>query len=217
MKKFFGSILILIALSSSAQLKAGRIFAGGNFGIGKISVGGDYLANQPKFHYKINPYIGVMITKRVGIQLNLETSNVPFYQNERSLYGKVSNKNYILGLSVPIFIPLSEKFYFYASPYFSVILNNFERDTRYFDYIRFDPMTYNDYYQNEMFLEKNISIGITPGFLYFPHKRVGINFGLGNFLSLLYNLETKSGQFDVINLSTNGPTLGINFWFGKVE
>lgn len=214
MKKFFGSILILIALSSNAQLKAGRIFAGGNFGIGKISVGGDYLANQPEFYYRINPYIGVMATKRVGIQLNLETSNLPLYQNERSLYSKVSNKNYILGLSVPIFIPFSENFYFYASPYFSMIINNFEISNNL-------PSEFDN---NGMYLirepentQVSLFVGITPGFLYFPHKRVGINFGLGNFLSLMYNLETKSGQFNVINLSTNGPTLGINFWFGKVE
>lgn len=53
--------------------------------------------------------------------------------------------------------------------------------------------------------------------MFFPHKSVSLSFNLGNIAGLAYNFESKNGRLDFLNFSTNGPTFGVNFWFGKVE
>lgn len=84
-----------------------------------------------------------------------------------------------------------------------------------------------DYDGEEVTTTKNktssIHAGITPGILWFPTPRVGLEASLGSVLSLstskskpdnpdFYNQETTSTNFEVFNLNTMGLSLGVNYY-----
>ncbi len=213
-------ITLLLSYSGFAQLKAKRIFIGGDFGIGNIKFGGKS-ANLPNPAYsmkvKVSPYVGIMLSNRVGLELNFGYSNIPYFYNQPSYYDLIAEaKSYWSGVTVPIYIPISKEFYFYYSPGFSVIKVVKKKDVFFQSRkISFDnngnPILKSDV--SEIY----INAGISLGFLYFPHKRIGLNFTLGRFFNFIQSTSNNDGRFDIINFSTNGPTLGINFWFGKIE
>lgn len=208
MKKAIITLMLGYSILSMAQLKAGRVFAGGEFGIGNIYVGAT--SNQD-LTIKFKPNIGFMVTDKVGLQFNFGYSSIP-----NPTLGRVSlSLKYSIfsgGIAVPIFIPMSEKFAFYISPAFDLLSI---KETREPAPSQFSNGGFVSSSFSKTFLQMNL--GVSPGILYFPHKNVGLNFTLGSFVNFVYNFDVSVGQFDLLNLSSNRPTLGVNFWFGRVE
>jgi len=73
------------------------------------------------------------------------------------------------------------------------------------------------------------SIGITPGILYFPTKKIGLEASLGNIFSYTSTKETtenttggnttkvvdKNSELHVLNVSSLAFTFGLNFYFNR--
>lgn len=194
--------LFFICAFSKAQIKKGRIFVGGELGVGRIYTGMGSAA--PSIQVKINPNIGYMLTSTLGLRLNIGFSNFGQELQIRSVRSSYLNIN--VGFGIMFFVPMSDKFAFYVTPAVDVFHTIEKSNASGF----FPPDFQNQNYSS-------VNLGISPSFIYFPHKKVSFNLTLGSFANVIYYTKTEVARFDFINLTTNSPTLGINFWFGKTE
>lgn len=114
MKKSIIVAVLCYSFISSAQIKTGRVFLGGEFGIQNIAFG-PFSQYSQGIRGKFMPNVGIMVSNRVGLQFTFGVSTAP----DPISSSMFPIRNYfagIGGISLPIFFPFSDKFAFYISP-----------------------------------------------------------------------------------------------------
>lgn len=182
-----------MSIEGYTQPKKNRVFVGGEMGWSLVYGSKQYGTSMI---FKFMPSVGYMISNKVGVQLSLGYSNFGSDFNSYENHSQTKfNNAYFAVIGIPIFFSLSEKLSIYIMPSLQVLNQN--------------TVSYTDY-------STIASAGILPGIIYFPYKKVSLNFSLGNIFSASYSIKNKDGSLDLFNFSSTMPTLGVSLWFGKI-
>lgn len=197
-------LFLLLAFTSSAQIKKGTVTGGINFSgsnVNKFDSSGKITEN---FHWlNISPFLSYALKNNFTIGTYATLGN-----SENSLFNfSKNNHNFSTALFARKYIPISQKFYSYL-----------QTDIKYSSFA--GVINYGDNYRS-----KNISMNLSGGFGYKISPRLGVELGLNNLagINLFHqSLNVTNGQiykslrprFNAGNVfQSNGLHLGLTIKF----
>jgi hypothetical protein len=222
MKKYFLILLTACAIQAGySQTEKGKMFIGGSFnlyGNTHSRLDSSYKYDYDRIGFTIAPNFGYFIADNLatGAFINLgfvKSNQTEDYMNRRTYSSMNNYKSNLLSLGLGGFmryyINITDKFKFFAN---GNINYQFQSDKRTYQ---------NNYPTNQTEESNNISINISPNFVYFVTPKLGIETSFGNIYYDYSSSKNKSVSYDNhdnssdygVNLSLSSFYLGLNYYF----
>jgi hypothetical protein len=200
-----------------SQTKKGRMFIAGQFNIygdNASNLNDIYLSNRKSFEFQISPNFGYFIRDNIAVGANLKFGLVDSTRVDEIpidpamptiLTGKSNSLSYGTGCFVRYYKKITDNFLFFLNArasytYKTTKLGHYSNDPGYI-YSAADPAI-------QEVQAKNISVGISPGLVYFMTPKLGIE---TTFSSIYYsNSSSKNISVNYDNYN-NVNTFGFNF------
>ncbi len=188
MKKIlvFNFLFILFTSASYSQINKGSVLLGGNIGFSTSKTKDTSLENNS---VSISPVIGIAIKQDLIVGINFS-----YAHNKNNLYvtsSQVEGESYGAGIFLRKYIPLGKGFYLFGETGLNYLNSS-------------DTYTYPSQ-KNELKVQ-TITINLYPGVSYAISKKLQLEFGLPQLVTLGYSTTR-----DVVNGATTQKTNGVNF------
>ncbi|MDX2197149.1 MAG: outer membrane beta-barrel protein [Cytophagales bacterium] len=223
MKHIITIISSLLLISTlQAQLSSGTIAVGGAFGIqlgsssaksGTVSADGPSSFNfiiLPSGQYFISPQIGIGMQLGYGVSSTSQKS-----AGSNPIESGTSSSQLVISPYARYYKSLSEegRFYFFAQGAFGLTLES--------------GSTKSGNITTDQPGSTTITVGFSPGIMFFPAKKIGLDATLGNVLAFRSKSTTQKASgsipesstsqttIDLFNVNSLGFTFGLHYFFGK--
>jgi hypothetical protein len=197
-------VLVLVAFfafqMAQAQVKAGRIFVGGQ--LSYTSNAQERTNSSSSSSFYLMPSVGYMLSNNfaVGAGLGYSTTSIDNYYNSSNNAVNYTSSSIGLAPFVNYYKAINgaENFYFYAQAK-----------------LGFASTTTKFSNSSSSASGTDVSFGISPNFVYFPAKLIGIELGFTGLGYTLSNPEGDNNNSSTFTLGANSfnPRIGLNFWF----
>ncbi len=211
MKKiaFIVTILSLFSLKTTAQITAGRIYLGGGLGFssgsGKTTVKTSNSTTEIKdpirTTFEIAPGAGYILSDKFGVGLNFGFNSSTSKEDSTNYSDKSTSSSFFVNPYFRYYMMLEDNFGFTGTLNIRLGSGRSKSETT----IANITTTVEGPKLSSM------SIGITPGIIYFPTNKIGLeaNIGFLGFASSTSKQETVFGNSVVTTTSTNS-SFGLN-------
>jgi len=207
MKKLIWIVTILMFISqvSWSQVSAGRIFVGTGLGFtsqsGKKTVKKNNSTTDTKFPntttFSISPGGGYILSDKIALGLNLGFNSSTTKEDNANFSSKETSSTFFVSPFVRYFLMLEDNFGFTGTFNIRVSSSNSKSETK----IGSVSTTI------EEPKISGLSIGITPGVIFFPSSKIGIE---GNIGFLGYSSTTSKAKNSNTETTTNNSQIGFN-------
>ncbi|SMD02773.1 outer membrane beta-barrel protein [Pedobacter africanus] len=201
MKKLLLSLVAVagIAFGTQAQTEKGKFIVGGTVGLNSTKEDG---ADKADFRFEVSPSVGYFVSDNFAVGTGVG------YAYDKAVSQGSLTKGFQVAPFGRYYVGLSDQFKFFGQLAVPMVFGNM-KDV---DEVTGDV-------GNKTGSVTQIGVKLSPGFAFFPTKRVGIEVsvdGLGyNNLSVkdeLTGIKTKTNSFG-LDASTITPKLGVMFHF----
>jgi hypothetical protein len=177
--------------------------------------------------YNVAPTVSYFLSKRFAVGISIgyagyqtitETTSNDFSLNTKGYtYEKTVSNGTTISPYVKYYIPMSEHVYFllkagYASTFSVGNTSGYNEDTQYDGSGNVTSVTRSNEYGPNKTKTSDINVGLSPGVLFMPTKKIGLEFSLGNLLA--YNstiAKTTNNTGGGTTKSTNSGLQIVNF------
>lgn len=199
------TVLSLFSLKVTAQISAGTIYFGGGLGFssgsGKTTIKTSNTTTEIKdpvtTSFSISPGAGYILSEQFGVGLNFGFSSTTTKEDSTNYSDKTTSSNFFINPYFRYYLMLEDNFGFTGTLNIRFGTGSSKSETK------IGNVT------NTVEGPKlsNLSFGITPGIIYFPTSKIGLEANIG-FLGLRSS-TSKSETSNTTTTSTNS-SFGLN-------
>jgi outer membrane protein len=203
--------------NAQAPFSKGTISAGGSLGINtgssKTTNNGTVGNENSNFGFNIGLQGQYFLTDKISLGAGLGfASNSNTNKTPNISEVTISNTNFDFGVFGRYYLMLDDKFGFFGQARVSLGTGTSTNETK--------NIPANTTVKNEG-TNSNFGINLTPGLVYFPTPRIGLEASIGNVLGFNSttqesgNNKTTSSQISLLNVNTLSFNIGFMYYFGK--